>query len=72
MKINKLITLTLSILVLFIISCNGKAQRNMSVKNIYKNEIENEIWETNDILGFDQNAEKFTPQNLLKGNLQEI
>ncbi|MCD9853414.1 hypothetical protein LUD75_01765 [Epilithonimonas sp. JDS] len=30
------------------------------MKNIYKNELENGIWETNAILGLDPNAGKFT------------
>lgn len=59
MKINIFKIMTLSILVLFIISCNEKTQRNTSVKNIYKDEIENEIWETNGLLGLDENAKKF-------------
>lgn len=52
--------LTLLIFTIFIFSCNGKAQRNKNVKNIYKNELESGIWETNGILGLNENTEKFT------------
>ena len=65
---NIFLNLTLLILTLFIFSCNGKAQRNKNVKNIYKNELENGIWETNGILGLDQNAEIFTLTKFIERN----
>lgn len=48
------------ILTLFISSCNRKKQQKKDVINIYENKLESETWETDQILGLDPNAKKYT------------